>query len=222
MWSISNISDIYALVYFMQIVINAVPGAPRLELDRSAGVPDRASQRLFSRNTLVSRAKYTEISQKIMSAASARYMIFFLAALANLMLSRLDGDACENFRFWAAGVCFSLASMEQIMLSSPRYMSPRLCSRYKQLYETFRCGYNRLALRSVELKQLRWHVRPKVHQMEHAVYDFLPLNPRYFHNFLNEDFVRRAKALAIKSHPNWMARHVLFRYMLQFCLRWRD
>ena len=36
--------------------------------------------------------------------------------------------------------------------------------------------------------------------------DYLPRNPRYYSNFLGEDFIRRAKALAVKSHPNWMAR----------------
>ena len=50
---------------------------------------------------------------------------------------------------------------------------------------------------------------------------FLPKNPKYYHNFLNEDYIRRAKKLAIRSHPNFMARHVLFRYAVQTCLRWK-
>ena len=49
-----------------------------------------------------------------------------------------------------------------------------------------------------------------------------PYDSIYYSNFLGEDFIRRAKALAVKSHPNWMARHVLLRYVLQFCLALRE
>ena len=49
-----------------------------------------------------------------------------------------------------------------------------------------------------------------------------PAKPTLLLKFLGEDFIRRAKALAVKSHPNWMARHVLLRYVLQFCLALRE
>lgn len=90
------------------------------------------------------------------------------------------------------------------------------------MYIIFRSGFNKLAVAAVAAKQARWHMRPKQHQLEHLTCDFLPRNPRYYHNFLSEDYVRRAKQLAVRSHPNWMARHVLFRYCVQFCIAWRE
>ena len=102
-----------------------------------------------------------------------------------------------------------------------KWFSDAECTLFRDSYLAFRCGINRLALAAVEKKQTRWHIRPKLHQLEHCAYDFLPKNPKYYHNFLNEDYIRRAKKLAIRSHPNFMARHVLFRYAVQTCLRWK-
>ena len=89
-------------------------------------------------------------------------------------------------------------------------------------YMIFRTAYNALATQAEQLKLCRFHMRPKIHQYEHLVLDFLPGNPRYSANFLNEDYIRRAKMLAVRSHPIWMAKQVLFRYTLQFCLKWRE
>ena len=47
-------------------------------------------------------------------------------------------------------------------------------------------------------------------------------NPRYCANYLDEDFVRRSKKLAIISNPRFVSKQVLFRYSVAACLRWTD
>ena len=186
-----------------------------------SNVSDRAQRKLFSRSVLFTPGHYAEISQKVMNATAARFMVFFMASLMRQVLEKL-GDAVREADYWAAGVCFALAAMERIQLESPRILDPAVCQRFYDEYLVLRASYNRLAALALEQRQLRWHMRPKMHMFEHAVLDFLPLNFRYCANFLNEDFIRRGKALALCSHPLWMSRHVLFRYAVQFCLRWKE
>ena len=121
-----------------------------------------------------------------------------------------------------AGVAIGLATMESISLQSGRLLSNEAVVAYRSAYLAYRAGYNRLADRALELGMSRWQTRPKAHYLEHAVYETLPLNPRFLRNYLNEDFIRRMKAIASKAHPADLSRHVLFKYALQCTLRWRD
>ncbi len=68
-----------------------------------------------------------------------------------------------------------------------------------------------LATEAVEQERSLWHLRPKLHQMEHLqlanipvclkknfrVYDFCPKygNCKYFANYANEDLIGRVKCL---------------------------
>ena len=121
-----------------------------------------------------------------------------------------------------AGVAIGLATMESISLQSGRLLSNEAVVAYRSAYLAYRAGYNRLSDRALELGLCRWQTRPKAHYLEHAVYETLPLNPRFLRNYLNEDFIRRMKAIASKAHPAHLSRHVLFKYALQCTLRWRD
>ena len=94
-------------------------------------------------------------------------------------------------------------------------------SEFQLCYLAYRAGYNRLTEEALEKGLCRYPQRPKNHYIEHMCYDTMPFNPRYSHNFLSEDFIRRTKLLAIKSHPAHLSRHVNFKYCLQFCLRMR-
>ena len=90
----------------------------------------------------------------------------------------------------------------------------------------FRAAYDRLANAALAKRQCRWAVRPKDHFVEHLVLDYRGLgnrclNGRLCQNFLNEDFMRRVKALAVGSHPGFLSKHVTFKYLLQLTLRWR-
>lgn len=57
------------------------------------GVVDRASKKLFTSATLHPTSKeYLNISQKHLSAAAARYAIFWLAQLMSYLLQQHPGD----------------------------------------------------------------------------------------------------------------------------------
>ena len=107
------------------------------------------------------------------------------------------------------------------MLEHGRRLPHNAVEQLKAAYLTFRAGYNRLAEGALQSNLCRWPVRPKNHYWEHLIYDTSPANGRFLHNYLNEDFVRRIKHVAAKSHPAFLSKHVLFKYSLQACMRWR-
>ena len=107
------------------------------------------------------------------------------------------------------------------MLRSGRVFSEDAAQRFKEAYIAFRAGYNRLSDMSLRKGLCRWPLRPKHHYIEHLALDTTPLNGRYLHNYLSEDFVRRIKAVAAGSHPAFLSKHVLLKYSLQFCLKFR-
>ena len=55
--------------------------------------------------------------------------------------------------------------------------------RLEEGYLCYRAGSLHLANLAVSLGQPRWHVRPKSHYLEHAVYDFERKNLRYMSNY---------------------------------------
>ena len=84
-----------------------------------------------------------------------------------------------------------------------------------------RFSYNELARASIERGLPRFHLRPKLHILEHIAVEFKGLNPRYFANYLVEDAVRRFQTLASASPARYMSHHVMFRYVVQMCLAFR-
>ena len=100
--------------------------------------------------------------------------------------------------------------------------SPPEWTHFEFGYLVYRAGLNKMGAIALEKKQTRWRQRPKGHGLEHLVYDFHGLNPRYCSNFLDEDFVRRSKNLAIQSNARFVSKHVLFRYAIAATLRWTD
>lgn len=112
--------------------------------------------------------------------------------------------------------------MEAVCLQSSRLLSNRATLDVRSAYLVYRSGYNKLADAALSANLCRWQLRPKNHYVEHMVYDTLPLNPRYLHNYLCEDFIRRTKLMAAKAHPAHLSGHVLFKYALQATLRWRE
>ena len=125
---------------------------------------------------------------------------------------------CPRLR---GGVCMALAGMEEVMLAHGRVLPAEAVKQQQQFYLVFRAGYNKLADQALLSGVCRWPVRPKNHYLEHLVYDTAPLNGRFLSNYVNEDFVRRIKMLAAKSHAAFLSKHVCFKYALQCCMRWR-
>ncbi|CAE7248892.1 unnamed protein product [Symbiodinium sp. CCMP2592] len=102
-----------------------------------------------------------------------------------------------------------------------RFFDQASADQYEQAYLVLRFGFNELAASAISRGLPRYHFRPKLHLLEHAVLDFRPRNPRYFSNYLGEDAIRRIKALACKAPVRNMSHNVLLRYTVQMGLQWR-
>ena len=60
---------------------------------------------------------------------------------------------------------------------------------------------------------LRWPLRPKLHQLEHLIYDFaVHQNPSHFSCLLDEDLIGKVKRTKSQTHPATMTVHSLEHY----------
>ncbi|CAE7308593.1 unnamed protein product, partial [Symbiodinium microadriaticum] len=184
------------------------------------GIEDRAERRLFTNEVL--KADFVTVSQKIMRAAAAKYMIFWLHWLMEGLLQG-DPEKPEHLKL-ILGVVTGLMHFEQTQMENGRYFTEEQCRFCESAYYLYRASYDRLASMALAQGIPRWKVRPKQHMLEHEVIDFMceyRLNPRYSANYMGEDAVRRVKQLAVASHPNHVSRHVLSKWSLQFSLPYR-
>ena len=217
-------------------------------------MPDRASKKLFTKDTLLPGAgKFPEPSQKICSATSSRYFIFWISSVMNEFLKQF-GDQATTYMLQLVMVCINiflfgwpnyhkknlptyymsgfhmlryqtaivgaLATMEHLSLAADRVLSEAACAEYKRNYLIYRSALNWLAHENVRRGRCRYHIRPKCHQYGHLVFNHLPLNPRKFTNYLDEDYIYRTKAIAQVCHPLFMPMQVCMRYSIAVCLRW--
>lgn len=133
-------------------------------------------------------------------------------------ISNFESPTARSLR-WRAGCIGGLATMESVMLNNGRWLEPEAEKEFKCGYLMFRACFNHLADRALAQQEVKYHHRPKLHQLGHLVYHFLPRNPRYFANYADEDAVARSKRLAAVAHPVHTSRLTLQRYIIQVCLR---
>lgn len=127
----------------------------------------------------------------------------------------------EILRYMVA-VSGALAALEELTLRERRMMTPDSCTEFRKAYLVYRCAFNALATQAVADGQCRYLLRPKSHMLGHIAWNYIPHNPRYATNYLDEDFVNKSKRLAEKCHPLYMPTHVLMRYSIAVCLRWSE
>ena len=96
--------------------------------------------------------------------------------------------------------------MESICLKGSRWLTSDACSEFRMAYCVYRASLNSLAQWAIEKNLVRYHVRPKCHQLGHLTWHFLPRNPRYMQCYADEDFISRTKRVAERSHPVHMSR----------------
>ena len=131
---------------------------------------------------------------------------------------RFDGgDVIPRYQVSLLG---SLAEMELLTLQHGRVMPHASCENFKRSYLVYRNSLNWLATENLKLKKCRFHMRPKIHQLSHITFHFLPLNPRRLSNYLDEDFICKTKRVAENVHPLHTPMHVCMRYSIAVCLRW--
>lgn len=124
-----------------------------------------------------------------------------------------------GFSRYAAACIGALASMEKVMLAGSRVLSHTECAIFRQSYFVYRSSFNVLAGMALARNVCRYRLRHKSHQLGHICYHFLPRNPRYFSNYLDEDFIGKTKGLAESAHLLHMSKHVLMRYCIGMCLK---
>lgn len=121
---------------------------------------------------------------------------------------------------WRRGLIGGLATMESICLKGSRWLTSDACNEFRMAYSVYRARLNLLAQWAIEKNLVRYHVRPKCHQLGHLTWHYyLPRNPQYMQCYADEDFTSRTKRVAERSHPLHMSRFTMFRYMLQICLK---
>ncbi|CAK8996463.1 unnamed protein product, partial [Durusdinium trenchii] len=183
-------------------------------------IPDRAARRLFTNQILnPGRGKFPEISQKVISAMAARYLLFWMSGF---LRGLVQAGFSEERLMYSSAAIGALAAMELIMLREDRVLTELACAEFKRAYLTFRSGLNWLAEESLQKSQARWKLRPKIHQLAHLAHDFLPMNPRTYSNFLDEDFNGKTKRVAQATHPLYMSKQVAERYAVGVTLRWSN
>lgn len=121
---------------------------------------------------------------------------------------------------YRAGATAGLCSMESVCLKAGRRFTAAQYAVFKESYLLYRCASSHLSHIAISKSLPRWRQRPKIHMLEHLTYDWAGANPRYMSNYLDEDFVRRGKRIAMVSHPRFVAKHVLSRYSIDSTLRW--
>ena len=103
-----------------------------------------------------------------------------------------------------------------------RFFDERAANSFTENILIFRVNFNALAQRALDRGLPRYHMRPKIHVMDHVAYEFRNKNPRYYTNYLGEDAVQRIKKLASRSPARHMGHHVMYRYCVAFCLAWKE
>ena len=119
-----------------------------------------------------------------------------------------------------AGTICALATMAEILARNARILSDADNRLFRLCALSLQCGYMKLAVSAVAKRQLRWKLRPKWHQLLCHLVPMAPLNAKYFANYLDEDYVRRIKQLAIRCTAPGMSAEVCQRYCIQMCIRW--
>ena len=102
-----------------------------------------------------------------------------------------------------------------------RFFDQQVADLFEETVLIFRVSFNDLAQNALNRGLPRYHMRPKIHMMDHVAHEFKGKNPRYFTNYLGEDAVRRVKRVAARSPARHMSHHVMYRYCVSLCLAWR-
>ncbi len=125
---------------------------------------------------------------------------------------------------YRAGVAAGLAEIEKICLRNDRVLPQSEQDRLETAYVVYRSCSLHMCSWAIDGKKMRWRQRPKCHSLEHLVFDWrgTRMNPRFCSNYLDEDFVRRSKRLAVASNPKFVSKHVLFRYAIGVTLKWTN
>jgi len=122
-----------------------------------------------------------------------------------------------------ASTAWGIAEFCRIIELSGRHMTPTEVAAAREAGQTFLQCFGWLAREAIDAKKSTWPLKPKMHQFDHLLDDLVMdmLNPRFWWNFGNEDFLGTLKRIAQKCARKTLAESVLRRYLIKLALRWR-
>lgn len=86
----------------------------------------------------------------------------------------------------------------------------------------YHSALNALASEAMSQSRLLWKLRPKLHRLEHIVYDQCrKVNPLWVACYGDEDMVGKVKSMCTKASARHLELQVLNRYCAFICLRWQ-
>ena len=99
---------------------------------------------------------------------------------------------------WVAGCLEALCDAQGVLDETPHeaFLEPARAAAFRRHLDEYLRLYSRLAAAAVQAGDLLWTVAPKFHALWHLGEKAESLNPRRGACFLDEDFMRRLKAIA--------------------------
>ena len=112
--------------------------------------------------------------------------------------------------------------MLHILDTSGVILSPEEAQRAHYAGRLFLLSYQSLAEEALANEVAQYKMRPKFHYLCHVVDDLQKYrwNPRFFHCFMEEDFVGQLGRLVSKTHRNTASMRALQRHCLVLRERW--
>lgn len=175
----------------------------------------RSSQRLFTPKRLTwGGSEYVELLSK---AWNARLIICWLDAEFNALgLVEDEEGKLTGLLVWLCNESAHLCEAQ------PRALSKEVANKYHSLVNQAVTVYKELAFIAYSRGDLRYPLRPKLHLwLELAeVVKADCYNPRWYHTFSDEGFLKLVLRAARKSPRVSMSNAVIRRYLLRLSLRW--
>lgn len=177
----------------------------------------QSSQRLFTpRRLLVLGGEQQEYAELQAKAWNSRLVTNFLAGETGKLQPRCEEDHLTFTLAWALNESYHICE------ASPRFMNNETATSYHGVVElALRC-YRDLSRRALAQGKLLYPMRPKLHlwcelaagvRADHA-------NPRFFHVFADEDFLRVVLKAARATPRASMAAATVRRYIVRLTLVW--
>ncbi|CAE7254992.1 unnamed protein product [Symbiodinium sp. CCMP2592] len=150
---------------------------------------------------------------------SRLFVVFFEVVLKELVARDTAAGnelLCKELKLASAAttaMCAFLAGME----ASPRYMSDEQCRYLHESMQSFLELYEVLIATSLARGTARWKAVPKHHLAWHLVeeMDRSHYNVRFYHSFLDEDYIGQWKLLAQSVPRDLLEYRCLTRYLLR-------
>ena len=131
--------------------------------------------------------QYSTLSGPTIKAANTRALAPFWESLCEEFFRV---DSVHDIAI--CGVARSLNDIIKLLYGADLFLQPAETRQLNRLLLEFGAHFTALAKISVQAGQLRWHLSPKVHEMQHIGTQSNFVNARYLQNYVEEGLVGKA------------------------------